>query len=144
MPPSASSEPPDPCPRIPASLPAAVPQGNAAEHSLFRKTSDPPEPLSRSIIAENQFGRILIEPAAKVYAAVLPRVGRDGPIQFSATLKHPWLLFNTCCKPGMNRHAWAGDGGMTGSTGSKLVLGCSAGVCHCVAALRVARELWQG
>jgi ABC-type transporter lipoprotein component MlaA len=95
MPPSASSEPPDACPRIPASPPAAVPQRNAAERSLFRQTSDQPEPLSRSIIAENQFGRILIEPAAKVYAAVLPGVGREGSIQFSATLKHPPLLFNT-------------------------------------------------
>ena len=68
---------------------------DAAERALFEQNNDPLEPLNRNIFDVNQLvDRILIEPAAKVYVAVLPEFGRDAIHRVLDNMKEPTLFFN--------------------------------------------------
>ena len=65
------------------------------ERALFEQNNDPLEPLNRNIFDMNQLiDRIVIEPAAKVYVAVLPEFGRDAIHRVLDNMKEPTLFFN--------------------------------------------------
>jgi phospholipid-binding lipoprotein MlaA len=73
----------------------ATPPTDPTERALFEQNNDPMEPLNRNILDVNQFvDRIVIEPAAKVYVAVLPEIGRDAIHHVLDNMKEPTLFFN--------------------------------------------------
>jgi phospholipid-binding lipoprotein MlaA len=73
----------------------ATPPTDPAERALFEQNNDPLEPLNRNIFDVNQLvDRIVIEPAAKVYVAVLPEFGRDAIHRVLDNMKEPTLFFN--------------------------------------------------
>lgn len=73
----------------------ATPPTDPTERALFEQNNDPLEPLNRNILDVNQFvDRIVIEPAAKVYVAVLPEFGRDATHHVLDNMKEPTLFFN--------------------------------------------------
>ncbi len=73
----------------------ASPPTDPTERALFEQNNDPLEPLNRNIFDVNQLiDRILIEPAAKVYVAVLPEFGRDALHHVLDNMKEPTLFFN--------------------------------------------------
>jgi len=73
----------------------ATPPTDTAERALFEQNNDPLEPLNRNIFDVNQLvDRIVIEPAAKVYVAVLPEFGRDAIHRVLDNMKEPTLFFN--------------------------------------------------
>jgi phospholipid-binding lipoprotein MlaA len=73
----------------------ATPPTDPTERALFEQNNDPLEPLNRNIFDVNQLvDRILIEPAAKVYVAVLPEFGRDAIHRVLDNMKEPTLFFN--------------------------------------------------
>ncbi len=73
----------------------ATPPTDTTERALFEQNNDPLEPLNRNIFDVNQLvDRIVIEPAAKVYVAVLPEFGRDAIHRVLDNMKEPTLFFN--------------------------------------------------
>jgi phospholipid-binding lipoprotein MlaA len=73
----------------------ATPPTDMTERALFEQNNDPLEPLNRNIFDVNQLvDRIVIEPAAKVYVAVLPEFGRDAIHRVLDNMKEPTLFFN--------------------------------------------------
>jgi phospholipid-binding lipoprotein MlaA len=84
----------------------ATPPTVAAERALFEQNNDPLEPLNRNIFDVNQLvDRIVIEPAAKVYVAVLPEFGRDAIHRVLDNMKEPTLFFNNVLQGEFERAA---------------------------------------
>jgi phospholipid-binding lipoprotein MlaA len=72
-----------------------TPPSNSAARAAFEQTNDPLEPLNRKIFAFNLLlDRILLKPAANVYVAVVPAVGRDAIRRALDNMKEPVIAIN--------------------------------------------------
>jgi ABC-type transporter lipoprotein component MlaA len=117
---------------------------DAVERAVFEQNYDPLEALSRDIFDSNPFAdRILIRPVVKVYVALLPEDGRDVIRRVSDNMKEPSLFFNNLLQGERQQNR---DGCSSDALAQALAIanGPAGAARIAPAALRAARELWQG
>ena len=73
----------------------ATPPSDPAERAAFEQNNDPLEPFNRQTLDLNLLlDRILLEPATKVYIAIVPEEGRDALKHALDNMKEPVVVIN--------------------------------------------------
>ncbi len=96
--------------------PASDPEARAA----YKETNDPLEPLNRATFGFNRIlGKVVLEPTARVYRAVLPRPVRDGVGNALHNLNSPVIFANDLLQ---------GQGKRAGNTFLRFLVNSTLGI----------------